>query len=192
MFRSIQVVAVCGVLCLSNGVSAKEIDEGTIELEGGFGVSYSSYDRDVSGSSSRSTNSSFGVDLSLLAYAHKNFAVGMIVNREKSDGSSSYYSSSASSYSLGPQIMFNESLNTDTNLFMGVSYVKTSSTVNSSSTTWDIDGAGWNIQAGIKKFITDSVSLNTGVNYFNVTSDYGSYEIESKGFAFGSGISVYF
>jgi len=191
VFKRSKIILTCGFLVFFSGnVIALDLEEGTIELEGGLDINYSSSDSEIS-PGTKSDDDSMKLDATALYYIRDNLGIGLLVYRNRTESKSGQSESTFTTYSYGPKIVFNRSLSSDVSSYFGVSYVKLSHKAEHSLSSNEISGSSWGVETGIKYFLSDNTSLNTGVNYFSSTHEYSNYDVKAKGISVGIAISVF-
>jgi len=186
------VSAIIISVVFSVSASARDIEQGTLEVGGDLDISISSTDVDTEGGSKTDTDTQ-SFDASVLYYFQKNVGLGVLWSYENAEATTGASSAEVTTILIGPQLSFNLSLNDKTNARLEGTVFYGSTEVNDSVSTVEADGFGWGIAGGLSYFVTESVSLNGGVTFISLTEEIDSTnaDIDVDSLSFGVGISVY-
>lgn len=181
------LILAAAVLCLATPVLAKDIAPGTIEIDGASAIRYTDGEIDFEGEGNVD-NSALMLTLGTNYYFMQNLGLGLLVgytDQEIAD-------LSISEIFVGPQIVYNYSINEPLSVFAAaaVGYQKTEVEVDGDDTV-DPDGYGWKAGLGLKYFVTDAFAVNASVNYAASYMEYEGSDWDNTGFLFGAGFSVY-
>ncbi len=195
MNKSIIIVTVFFLLSVvfSEAILAKEIQQGTVEVSGGFDLSFSAVDVDVEGDIVREIDTQM-IDTSISYYFTPNIGLGVLWRYENSETTSRTFSTEVTTNIIGPHLTFNLSLNDKTSLKLKGAVLITSTEFSSSfSTTEEADGFGWAIQGGLSYFVMESVSFNGGIAYSSLSTEIDSTntDFDVTDLSVGVGVSVY-
>ena len=181
------LVLVAAVLCLASSAWAKDIAPGTVEIDGATAIRYTDGEIDFEGEGDVD-NSALMVSLGTNYYFMQNLGLGLLLSwtdQEIAD-------LSVSEIFVGPQIVYNYSINEPLSVFAAaaVGYQKTEVEVDDDDKV-DPDGYGWKAGLGLKYFVSDAFAVNASVNYAASYMEYEGTDWDNTGFLFGAGFSVY-
>jgi len=189
MKKSICPIVIAGLCCVTSISSARDIDQGTIEINGGLDLSISSAKLEPE-SGGRVDIDTKTINLGGLYYVAQNFGLGFSWDYTSTDIESNNLSAETSTSIFGPAALYNVSINEDMSLrFLGAFLISSSDADYSGSN----DGFGWGLGGGLSYFISDHVSVNGTVQYvyLKLEDDDTGVDMDSNGFGAGIGLSVY-
>lgn len=146
-----------GLLLVATTAFAKDIETGTIELAGRTSAAFA-IDLDEDNTLSLGTDGYY--------YLMPNIGAGAFVDFTKTFGDADAYS-----FGIGPQAIYNSSLDEATSLYAraGLGYLQADSDAGDSVSGWTFVLGG-----GAKYFVTESVSVNGELNYTHDGGDFDS------------------
>lgn len=182
------------VFCLSSTAFAKNIERGTVELDGGLRLAVSSekYAYDDDPKTERDTTE---VSATIFYYLAQNVGIGVYWEHEATEEKLGSATQEVTDNSVGPAISLNVSLNDRTSLQLQAAYTLTSREYKKTGYKSTVDFSG-NTTIGAAKlnyFVTDSVALNFIVAYYSMKLDEDKYKYtyKSSGYQTGIGLSVF-
>ena len=158
-----------GLLLAATTAHAKDIEIGTVEIAGRTSAAFA-IDLDEDNTLSLGTDGYY--------YLMPDVGVGAFLDFTKTFGDADAYS-----FGIGPQAIYNYSLDEVTSLYgrAGLGYLQADSDAGDSASGWTFVMAG-----GAKYFVTENVSVNGELNYTHDGGDFDSNLITAL-----FGISVY-
>jgi len=160
-----------GMLLVASLAFARDIDTGTIELAGSSNGFFTST------WGNGDTVTALKLDVKGIYYLMPNFGIGGLFGGTLSGGDGD-----GSRFTIGPEVIYNYSIDEDVNAYVEVNlwYLSDDDGITSS------EGLFLGLGGGIKYFFTDSASLNCGLSYSN---DFGDFDRSS--FGVNVGLSIF-
>ncbi|MBE9488884.1 MAG: outer membrane beta-barrel protein [Bacteroidetes bacterium] len=193
MKKHYSLIFLIKILVIPEIVLSNELPQGTVEIYGDIEMSASFHESQRNGGSTTG-NDTQSVSIVTTYYAINNVGIGLSVEYDSSEMTATNNSKSElSSYTIGPSLTYNMSLNEKFSFKITGVIAKVSSEFKGGGSTSKANGMAWLGRADLAYFFIDLVSLNAGVNYINISREYDSEEVEidTSGFGVDIGISVY-
>ncbi|MBI5140563.1 MAG: hypothetical protein HZA20_00020 [Nitrospirae bacterium] len=187
------LVSVLLVFGLVSTASAKNIERGTLEMDGGLTLAVSSekygFDDDP-----KTERDSTEISATMFYYLAQNVGIGVYWEHQATEEKNGATTLETASNSVGPAISLNFSLNDRTSLQLLGAYALTSQEAKKTGyTSLDYSGNTTIGAAKLNYFATDSVAFNFMVAYYSMKIDEDKYSItyKSSGYQTGIGLSVF-
>ena len=178
-----------------NNVYAKDISQGTIEIGGDSTLSISSSKSTVKGFSGSEDSDDVSLSLIALYYVAPNVGVGVFWNNEQSKTDDGFNSFKFNANILGPMAGYNMSIGATSSIrfFAGIILLGDYESKSDGTTLSKGDLSGHVLGAELKNFLTESVSVNVGINIATIEDDEdGGNKTETDSTDLTLGLSVYF
>jgi opacity protein-like surface antigen len=175
------------LMLVSSVVYAKEIGPGTISVSGATGLDFSKTTTKIEGMDDLKTDA-FSVELNGEYYIMNNVGVGLILMYEslKEDVAMSDDRYETSSMMVGPQVVYNVSVNEQVSVPVFAAF----GSVSVDNGTDDYSGWAWAIGGGVRYFVTDRFSFDGYIFYDSMSLEDG-IKMDVTDFAGRVGISIY-
>jgi opacity protein-like surface antigen len=181
-----------GLLVMTAGAWAKDIEAGTLSISGSSGLDFLTSTSDA-GAVGEIDTDQWGIDVNFEYYLMPNLGIGMIIMYSDTDTDAEIMtpagmqksSSSLTEIMIGPQVVYNISVGevTSVPVFAGVGYV-------SVDDGEDHTGWGWVLGAGVRRWLSDNISVDCYGYYSSISVDNG-VDTDIDDLTVQIGLSVY-
>lgn len=172
--------------------AANELSIGTFELTGDSNLSFNSGSVKVKDGTTTDTTD-YGLGASGLYYVTPNVGIGATLQYSNSKEKVAGDETGLSTLLVGPAVGLDFSVAPQVSVFgRGVVGYASSTRTATGSPDVDLTGFGFNLEAGVKYFVTKAFSLDAGLAYDWVQLKKSPFEVTTSGFGVNAGVSVYF
>jgi hypothetical protein len=176
-----------GLILVSTVVYARDLSPGTISVAGATGLNLSQNTIKIEGMDDLKTDY-LSVEVNSEYYVIKNVGIGLILmyDSEKEDVPGSEDRCETSSRMIGPQVVYNLSINE--NVSIPAFFAFGSASINDGDDEYS--GWAWAVGGGLRYFVADHVSFDGYVVYDSMSLEDG-IKMDLTEFAGRVGISIY-
>jgi opacity protein-like surface antigen len=192
--KNIAVLLLAVVLLNCEPLFAKEIKAGTIGLGGDLNISYDS-DTSKPSSGPKTVDKEKSVNANMLYYIMPNLGLGLGWSYDKYDSTNAGINLGVTTYSIGPAMGYNISVNEELSVKIMGSIEKLNSNARVTGLpTSKVDGTQWTAMAQLNYFPVDNISLDAGIQYHSasLSDNQATGNIKFTGYTSRVGLSVYF